>query len=157
MENIIDNELQMKHNDTDLPEQSIVYHKFLFNTRKQETGESFRDFASSLQILSNDCHYDADEVLIHSLIRDRFIAGLRDSTIQLEIFNLSHQRSIRKNEYNKTETKDKNDNLSLDDAVNLACMIQEGIESQYNIKLEQNDSEFPPNREGCGFSLNYSL
>ena len=87
MENIIDNELQMKHSDTDLPEQSIVYHKFLFYTRKQETGESFRDFASSLQILSNDCHYDADEVLIHSLIRDRFIAGLRESTIQLEILN----------------------------------------------------------------------
>ena len=87
MENIVDNEPQIKLRDTELTEQSTVYHRYLFNTRKQETGESFRDFASSLQILSNDCHYDADEVLIHSLIRDRFIAGLRDSTIQLEILN----------------------------------------------------------------------
>ena len=72
MENIINNEPKIQLCETDRTEQSIVYHKFLFNTRKQETGESFRDFASSLQILSNDCHYDADEVLIHSLIRDRF-------------------------------------------------------------------------------------
>ena len=142
MKEDIGNAPQVKLKPICANQQNTIYRRFLFNTRKQQLGESLNDFASSLKILSNGCDYDADEVLIHSLIRDRFIAGLRQSTIQLEVINQSNHVAIHVKHPDKATSEEKLDNLSLGDAVKLAYSIEQRLASQNEIKLENDSSVF---------------
>ena len=59
-----------------------LFNRILFHTRYQEESESVEDFAASLKELLRACHYKADCVLLDSLARDRFIAGIADKELQ---------------------------------------------------------------------------
>ena len=141
-------ELKLEDNNlSEVKEREQIYHRFLFNTRKQEIGETLRNFAFSLQILSKSCHYDADEALIHSLIRDRFIAGLRESSIQLDIINHVHHVPINKEDSDKKGFQGKTEKLSLEDAIELACMLEENVQPQHDVKFEKNEIVFQSQHE----------
>ena len=105
-----------------------IYQRFLFNTRRQNVGETLEAFADSLKILSKSCNYDADEELINSLIRDRFIAGIREAQIQSEIIRPSSHGDL----FGTVEFKAISENgckeFSLTDTIKLACVIKQYLQ-----------------------------
>ena len=114
-------------------ENNKVYQRFLFNTRRQELGETLQAFSASLKILSGACNYDADEVLIDSLIRDRFIAGIRETSIQLELLKPSCDRHV----YGSDGMHNTMDyDFSLEDATKLACAVERNIRVPIALKSE---------------------
>ena len=123
-------------------ETNKIYQRFLFNTRRQNAEETFENFATSLKILSNSCHYDADETLINSLIRDRFIAGIREAQIQAEILQPKHQGSkfVENKEIESSENKYYD--LSLEKTIKLATLLEKYRKAANRLKVEyESDSE----------------
>ena len=52
-----------------------IYERYIFNSRKQEQGESFDTYLNALRTLSKTCNYGP---LRDSLIRDRIVIGIRN-------------------------------------------------------------------------------
>ena len=102
-----------------------LYQRFLFNTRKQNAGETLEAFADSLKILSRSCNYDADEELVHSLIRDRFIAGIREAQIQSEIVNPSNHGALFGTDEIRARLEKGSKELSFTDTIKVACVIEQ--------------------------------
>ena len=58
-------------------ETNEVYERYVFNSRKQDSGEKFDVFLSDLRRLVKSCEYGETE---DSMIRDRIVLGVRDDT-----------------------------------------------------------------------------
>ena len=60
-----------------------AFHKFIFNSRKQEDNESIEDFASALNRLGINARADEQAII------DRFIAGLKNDSARFGILQVS--------------------------------------------------------------------
>ena len=65
-----------------------TYERFLFNRREQKEGESFENFQSAIRTLAKTCNY-CDNCK-ESLLRDRIVIGVRDSSIQTTLLKERH-------------------------------------------------------------------
>jgi hypothetical protein len=63
-------------------ETNEVYERYVFNSRKQDSGETFDVFLSDLRRLVKSCEYGAAE---DSMIRDRIVLGLRDDATRRKL------------------------------------------------------------------------
>lgn len=61
---------------------SVVQHRFKFNSRSQREGESIADFVAELRRLSKDCQFEAS---LDDMLRDRLVAGIRDTRVQCRL------------------------------------------------------------------------
>ena len=68
------------------PTPSEVMERCSFNRAKQETNETVADFATRLDRLALDCNFT--ELL--GALRDQFVCGISDKSIQVDIFTLSN-------------------------------------------------------------------
>ena len=65
-----------------IPRKNVVYERAVFNKRKQEEGETVDMFVTSLYSLAEHCEYGK---LREEMIRDRILAGMRDSALSLKL------------------------------------------------------------------------
>lgn len=65
-----------KFNSYFSPKKNLVLHRFKFNSRIQQPGESVDSFVRSLYTLAETCDYGT---LKEELIRDRIVIGIRES------------------------------------------------------------------------------
>ena len=63
-------------------ETNEVYERYVFNTRKQEPGETVDAFVTHLRYLIKTCSYGTAE---DSMIRDRIVLGIRDDTTRRKL------------------------------------------------------------------------
>ncbi|XP_045764874.1 uncharacterized protein LOC123867071 [Maniola jurtina] len=96
------NKVTQKFEDHFNPEKNETYERYRFFTRMQKDGESYEDFVVVLRDLSSTCNFG---VLTESLIKDRLVCGITDTTVK--------DRLLR--------TKD----LTLDKAINICRISQE--------------------------------
>ena len=57
-------------------ETNVIYERYLFNNRNQESDENIDNYASALRTMSQTCEFG---VIKDSLIRDRIVCGIRDN------------------------------------------------------------------------------
>ena len=72
-----------------------TYERYIFNKRCQEEGEMFDRFLSDLRSLVKTCGYCNN--CVNSMLRDRIILGIRDTSVQTELLkvrNLTLERCI---------------------------------------------------------------
>ena len=66
----------MKLEETFTGELSETYERYMFNLRKQQSGESIDDYVTDLRNLAKSCNFC--DRLGESLLRDRIVMGVRD-------------------------------------------------------------------------------
>ncbi|XP_050527489.1 uncharacterized protein LOC126897721 [Daktulosphaira vitifoliae] len=64
------------------PRRLVVSERFKFNQRVQRAGESIQEFIDSLKNLAKSCKFDT---FLDDALRDRFIVGLKDESIQRKL------------------------------------------------------------------------
>jgi len=72
-----------------------TYERYIFNRRNQHEGERFESFLTTVRSLVKTCRYCDD--CLNSLIRDRIVLGIKDSTTQqilLRERNLTLEKTI---------------------------------------------------------------
>ena len=60
-------------------ETNVIYERYVFNNRNQESNESIDVFATTLRSLIKSCNYDQ---LRDELIRDRIVCGIGSNTMR---------------------------------------------------------------------------
>ena len=65
-------------------ETNETYERFMFNRRNQEENESIEQYVTAIRKLAQTCNYFCN-CLSDSLIRDRFVLGIRDKTIRKKL------------------------------------------------------------------------
>ena len=112
-----------------------LYNRFAFNSRVQSANESLSEFASSLSELSSRCQYEADEELVQTLIRDRFIVGLRNKTLQTlileedklltveDVLEFSKEKEVPDTPIVKTKSKRSKKKAVKDFSKNFSCQF----------------------------------
>ena len=65
-------------------ETNETYERFMFNRRNQEENESIEQYVTAIRKLAQTCNYFCNS-LSDSLIRDRFVLGIRDKTIRKKL------------------------------------------------------------------------
>ena len=75
--NDIDKVLELFQNYC-IGETNVIYKRYIFNNRVQESGESFDSFVSHLRLLSLSCNYNA---MREEMIRDRIVMGTSDTRL----------------------------------------------------------------------------
>ena len=58
-----------------IPKRNIIYERAMFNSRRQEDGETVDSFITALYTLSEHCQYGN---LRNEMIRDRIVVGIRN-------------------------------------------------------------------------------
>ena len=66
--------------------QSVVVHRFYFNTRSRKPAETIADYVAALRELALHCNYGATERL-EEMLRDRLICGVNHSGIQRKLLS----------------------------------------------------------------------
>ena len=61
------------------PKRNVIIERFEFKQSKQETNETIREFIVKLKRLAMTCEFEA---LLDENLRDQFIIGLKDSSVQ---------------------------------------------------------------------------
>ena len=61
-----------------IPKRNVIYERALFNSRRQEPGESVDSFITALHTLAEHCDYKA---LREEMIRDRIVVGISNSSL----------------------------------------------------------------------------
>ena len=77
------------------PELLEIVENFKFNSRKQLSGESILDFATSLQKLSKKCDFEAH---LSKALRNQFMFGLTNERVQsrlLETSDLTFEKALK--------------------------------------------------------------
>ena len=73
---------------------NVIYERYCFNNRNQETGESFDGYLTALKALAKTCNFGS---LKDELIRDRIVCGIRDTGTRKKLLQeagLTLQRCI---------------------------------------------------------------
>lgn len=68
--------IKIKFNGYFAPKKNVVFERFKFNSRTQQTDESVDSFVTALYTLAETCEFGE---LKEDLIRDRLVIGIRDS------------------------------------------------------------------------------
>lgn len=61
------------------PRKNTIYERYVFFSRNQDSGESIDHFVTVLKNLADTCEFEA---LKESLIRDRIVFGIQDSSVR---------------------------------------------------------------------------
>ena len=64
------------------PKKNITYERYIFNTRGQQAGETVDQYVTELKNMATTCEYGE---LRESLIRDRIVIGISDSTLRARL------------------------------------------------------------------------
>lgn len=70
--------VKIKFNGYFAPKKNVVFERFKFNSRMQQTDESVDSFVTALYTLAETCEFGE---LKEDLIRDRLVIGIRDSRV----------------------------------------------------------------------------
>ena len=62
------------------PRKSVLFERYRFNKRAQEPGESYEQYRTTLQKLSESCEFRA--ITPDEILRDRLIFGIRDDKVR---------------------------------------------------------------------------
>ena len=62
------------------PKPSPIIKRFEFNTRVQQEGETVGVFVAALRNIAEHCSYPED--ILHDMLRDRIVCGIRDKAVQ---------------------------------------------------------------------------
>ena len=76
------------------PKPPVIGQRFVFHQRTQNSGESINEFVMELRRLARTCEFGP---FLDEALRDRFVCGLNNSTIQKKLLsekNLTLQRAI---------------------------------------------------------------
>lgn len=71
-----------------------IHARFLFNSREQAATESLDEFLNGLSSLSTKCQYEASPLFIQNLVRDRFVAGIRNKDLQARLIKCSDATTL---------------------------------------------------------------
>ena len=66
-----------------------IHARLLFNSREQGPTESLDEFLNGLCSLSSKCQYEASSTFVQHLVRDRFVAGIRNKNLQAVLVKCS--------------------------------------------------------------------
>ena len=102
-----------------MPKESVIINRFNFLNRGQNEDESITDFAAALRKLSNCCKFDT---MLDSLLRDKFVVGLNDSSIRERLFQ---QR----------------DNLPFDEAIEIATSYELAVKRSRHVTFSASNKE----------------
>ena len=89
------NEITEKFEDFAVGEVNVTYERFKFNSRKQETNESFEEYLSTLRYMLRTCAYCGN--CSDGLLRDRILLGVHSPEAQKQLLqerNLTLVRAI---------------------------------------------------------------
>jgi len=64
--------------------QSVVVHRFNFNTRARKPSESIADYIAALRELAMNCNFGSKERL-EEMLRDRLVCGVNHQGIQTQV------------------------------------------------------------------------
>lgn len=67
------------------PRKNTIYERYMFFSRNQENGESIDHYVTVLKTLADTCEFGA---LKESLIRDRVVFGILDSSVRARLLSL---------------------------------------------------------------------
>ena len=99
---------------------NIIYERYRFNNRNQDTGESIDTYASNLRSLSDTCNFGT---LKDEMIRDRIVCGVRDSSLRKKLLQVPE--------------------LTLEKCIDM-CRSAEGTSTQLEATSSQNSHAPPP-------------
>lgn len=86
--------IMQKFDDHFKSTRNVTYERHLFFLRNQHEGETVEAYANELRQLSTSCEFDS---LCDSLIKDRLILGILDSSVkrtQLQINDLALEKAL---------------------------------------------------------------
>ncbi|XP_028177969.1 uncharacterized protein LOC114365564 [Ostrinia furnacalis] len=117
------------------PKSNPVFERFKFNERKQEVGESFESFYTSLRELIGKCGYNDKclESTEDQLLRDRIVQGIQDHSLQesmLRCEDLTLDKAAnmcRTSEMSKLQVKEMNPTLLVDTIKSRKVRDQQGV------------------------------
>lgn len=106
------------------PKCNEVFERYKFNERKQEAGEKFDNFYTSLRQLIPSCNYTltSQEAIEDQILRDRIVQGINDKSLQeslLRIENLTLDKAAnvcRAAEISRSQVKEMNPSIEIDEA-----------------------------------------
>ena len=102
--NDIDKVLELFQNYC-IGETNVIYERYIFNNRVQESGESFDSFVSHLRLLSLSCNYNA---MREEMIRDRIVMGISDARLRRSMLQepkLTLKTAIERGRASETTTR----------------------------------------------------
>ena len=62
------------------PKKIVIYERFKFHSRTQQSNESIAEFLASLRTLAKTCEFD--DAMLKEMLRDRFVVGLANRATQ---------------------------------------------------------------------------
>ena len=74
------------------PNSNEIYNRYKFQTRVQEEGETFEQFATQLQILVKDCAYPEQD----KMVRDRILIGIKNQLIREKLIKVCSELTLAK-------------------------------------------------------------
>ena len=92
------------------PRTQVIYERYRFNNRKQETGENISAYLTELRTIAKNCKHE--EITPDEILRDRIVLGIRDDKVR--------ERLLRYNE------------LTLQKAVDL---VKAAEQTEHQVKL----------------------
>ena len=66
------------------PKQGVAVHRYKFNSRVRQRGESVASFVAELRHLAIDCEFGDS---LNEMLRDRLVCGVNDSRIQRRLLS----------------------------------------------------------------------
>ena len=72
-------ELVTKMKEHKEPQLSVIVRRFLFNTWKQQAGETKAEYVATLCKAAEFCNY---EDLLSEMLQDRLVCGITDTSVQ---------------------------------------------------------------------------
>ena len=67
-----------------IPKRNVIYERALFNSRRQEPGESVDSFITALHTLAEHCDHKA---LREEMIRDRIVVGISNTSLSEKLYS----------------------------------------------------------------------
>lgn len=64
-----------------IPQKNEIFERAKFNSRTQQTGETVKEYLTTLYELSENCNYEKYQGLRDELIRDRLVVGLLNKKV----------------------------------------------------------------------------
>ena len=76
------------------PKVMVIYERFMFNMRVQKPSESISEYLAALKHMARTCNFGS---ILDDMLRDRFVAGMRDQSVQqklLAIEDIDLERAV---------------------------------------------------------------
>lgn len=74
------------------PQRNIIFERFKFHSKVQDSDESLTDFVAGLKSLASTCEFGQ---YLDEALRDRFVVGINDSYIQQQLLAVSNLSCVK--------------------------------------------------------------